>query len=302
LAWTYSFRLICQSRNAIKAIGAASQSPRLDAQVLLSHTLGVSRSWLLAHPESPLTASQHKAYWEAVQRRSGGEPLPYILGQWEFYGLEFTVTPAVLIPRPETELLVETALEWLQRNPEKRRLADIGTGSGCIAIALAAHVPDLQVFASDISIHALQVARQNIARNALAERIHLTQADLLSPYPLSPGSAGSALRFDLICANLPYIPADMLQTLAVGQWEPQAALDGGRDGLAHIHRLLADSRSRITPGGILLLEIEATLGDAAQRLVQELLPEAKQRLLPDYAGLDRLLVIESPPSAEQLAN
>src|SRR3972149_2769959 len=150
-----------------------SENPSLDAQVLLAQMLGQDRAWALAHLEAGLSAVQVQQWEQALARLESGEALPYVLGEWEFYGLKIALTPDVLIPRPETELLVETALSWLAANPKRRRAADIGTGSGCIAIALGVHVPDLELTASDISPRALDVARKNFLRYQLFDRVQL---------------------------------------------------------------------------------------------------------------------------------
>ena len=152
----------------------------LEAQVLLAHLLGRSRTWILAHPETRLTRAQDKALQHSLARLHAGVPLPYVLGRWEFFGLEFKLSPHVLIPRPETELLVEKAIAWLQTHPEQRLALEIGTGSGCIAIAIARHIPDVHIIASDISFEALLLARENARSHRVAERIAFLGADLFS--------------------------------------------------------------------------------------------------------------------------
>jgi release factor glutamine methyltransferase len=271
-----------------------SESASLDAQVLLAHFLGKPRAWVLAHPEAQLTGEQERALEQAVKRLQHGEPLPYVLGEWEFFGLSFQVTPAVLIPRPETELLVEQALKWLGARPkvlataaQQLCLADIGTGSGCIAVALASRLPGIQVLATDISEAALQVARQNARRHQAADHLHFLQADLLDA--IAPTSA-----FHLLCANLPYIPHETLIRLPVYKQEPTLALDGGADGLQWIDRLLNAARSRLAPGGLVLLEIEASQGQSVPALARQAFPAASVRLLTDLAGRDRLVSIQLP--------
>ncbi len=155
-------------------------------------------SWILAHPAALLDEYQLERYETLTRRLESGEPLPYIIGHWEFYGLDFTLSPAVLIPRPETEMLVEHALHWLVEHPARRSILDVGTGSGCIAVSLALNCPDARILASDISLEALLVARQNVLRHGVSDRVQLLQCDLLPP---------TSLPFDLLCANLPYIPA-----------------------------------------------------------------------------------------------
>ncbi|MBN1145848.1 MAG: peptide chain release factor N(5)-glutamine methyltransferase [Anaerolineales bacterium] len=260
-----------------------SESASLDAQALLAHVLGASRAWVLAHPEAAITAGQARALEAALARLEAGEPLPYVLGRWEFYGLDFIVTPATLIPRPETELLVEQALAWLEAHPAPRRALDVGAGTGCIGIALAVNAPRLDVLASDCSLAALRVARGNAQRHGVATRVRFVQADLLPPV---------AARFDLICANLPYIPSAALAGLRVSRWEPGLALDGGQDGLALIRRLLQAAPTALAEGGLLLLEIEASQGAAARNLARGAFPAAEASLLRDLAGKERLLKMQ----------
>jgi release factor glutamine methyltransferase len=261
-----------------------TQTPLLDSQVLLAHTLGVARAWVIAHPEVELSQSQMHNLEFALARLERGEPLPYVTGTRDFYGLTFKITPDVLVPRPETELLVDKALEWLRAHPGRRLAADIGTGSGCIAVSLAYHLPDLVVIASDLSLAALRVAHQNITSYALESRVHCLAAHLLPRL---------RARYDLICANLPYIPASLLETLEVYRREPLLALDGGSDGLTLIRALLAEASRGLAPGGRLLLEIEASQGESALRLACSHFPGAQVTLLQDLAGLDRLIVIDA---------
>jgi release factor glutamine methyltransferase len=264
-----------------------SDTPRLDAQVLLAHLLSVSRAWVLAHPEVMLTPEHEKQLIAALARLESGQPLPYVLGEWEFYGLTFELTPGVLIPRPETELLVQQALEWLAQRPAPLLAADVGTGSGCIAISLAVHAPQLRLLASDLSWPALQVARSNLARHRVEGQISLLQCDLLPPL---------SVPFDLLVANLPYIPSSVLPGLRVSLSEPPLALDGGLDGLDILRRLLLAAAPGqlpgLAPGGLLLLEIEASQGQAALSLAHQSFPGAEIRLLPDLAGRDRVLYIQ----------
>jgi release factor glutamine methyltransferase len=260
-----------------------SETPGLDAQVLLAHILQRDRAWILAHPEHALSPGELDQLDQAEQRLAREEPLPYVLGHWEFYGLNYALSPDVLIPRPETELLVETALTWLQAHPEVRFAADVGTGSGCIAVALAANCPDLQIIACDLSLPALRVARQNAIHHNVADRIHLFQGDLLAP---------AAGPFALVCANLPYIPTRTLMDLPVADHEPRQALDGGPDGLVLVARLLDQLMSRLAPRGLALLEIEATCGAAALTATRRVVPEATIQIRKDLYGLDRLVCIE----------
>lgn len=269
-----------------------SETASLDAQVLLAHILEKPRAWVLAHPEAVLSSNQVSALDLALERLLNGEPLPYVLGEWEFFGLTFTVSPAVLIPRPETEGLVETALQWMKARPhllssslKNCLIADVGTGSGCIAIALAFHLPNIHILATDISTAALEIACANALRQKVASRIHLLQTDLLSSFPKQP-------LFHLVCANLPYIPQEVLPGLPVYRREPALALDGGPHGLKIIERLLIDARPRLAPGGLLLLEIETSQGQAVSSLAQDIYPSATVHLLRDLADRDRLVSIQ----------
>lgn len=266
-----------------RRLAALSETPYLDAQVLLSHILGQRRSWILAHPDPALTAQQRQDIDRALDRLENGVPLPYVLGRWEFYKLDFTLTPDVLIPRPETEFLVEKALAWLRQHPTRRRCADIGTGAGCIAVTLAAHVPDAHVTATDISPEALDVAEKNAHKHGVESRISFVGGNLMN------GLEGD---FDLICANLPYIPTPTLRTLDVYGREPTLALDGGPEGLRLIQTLLKQSPRHLTPGGILLLEIDSSHRREAKRLAQTAFPAADVHIHPDLAGYDRLLSIQ----------
>jgi release factor glutamine methyltransferase len=267
---------------ASRALAAVSETASLDAQVLLAHVTGCTRAGLLARPEADLDEESQRKLDSALHLLQSGLPLPYVLGEWEFYGLSFRVTPDVLIPRPETELLVETAIDWLCAAPDRRRSADVGTGSGCIAVSLAAHVPDLQVAASDVSPAALAVARENAARHTVNDRIVFTEGDLLTPVP-------GAL--DLICANLPYIPTETLHSLSVYGKEPDLALDGGPDGLALIRRLITQAREKLLPGGLMLMEIEERQGKVVHDLAREAFPDARVGVIKDLAGRDRVVKV-----------
>ena len=261
----------------------STDTPSLDAQVLLAHVCGRDRGWILAHPEYTLDPEETLRLADGLAQLMAGVPLPYVLGSWEFYGLDFKVTPQVLIPRPETELLVDTALKWLQARPERRKAAEAGTGSGCIAISLAVNLPDLEFTVTDISPPAAAIARENAVRHQVASRVRVLVGDLLEDLP-GP--------FDLIAANLPYIPSQTLRQLPVFRREPVLALDGGEDGLDLIARLIEQSAQKLSPGGITLLEIEAGQGAQSQALAAEHFPKAVITVLRDLAGLDRLLTIQ----------
>jgi release factor glutamine methyltransferase len=261
-----------------------SEIPVLEAQVLLAYILDRPRSWVVAYPEITLNPEQSAELESRLVRLETGEPLPYVLQRQEFFGLEFSLGPQVLIPRPETELLVEQALAWLRANPGCRLALDVGTGSGCIALALAMNLPELHVLASDISVGALKQAQENLRRYALQAQVELILADLI-PAIRKP--------VDLICANLPYIPSNELAKLEVRRWEPRLALDGGPDGLNLIRRFLVRAPSSLALGGLLLMEIEASQGQMVLNLARQSFPEAEIALLQDLAGRDRLVRIQN---------
>jgi release factor glutamine methyltransferase len=278
-------------RHVTQKLTPISESASFDAQILVAQAAGVTRSWILSHPEASLSPRQQEWLDSALDKLIHGQPLPYVLGKWDFFGLTYFVTPAVLIPRPETELLVEHALAWCRRRSlegvKSLRCADIGTGTGCIAISLLANLPaeDLirTLVASDISWEALQIARQNAAQHGVYERISWLHADLISAF--LPGS------LDLICANLPYIPKVSLQLLAVARHEPKLALNGGSDGLDKIRRFLEQASYCLNPGGLLLAEIETSQGKEVLKLAHTCFQEAAIDLIQDLAGNDRLLRI-----------
>ncbi len=265
-----------------------SELPELDAQIILAHVMGHPRSCLLAHLETPLSPLQIDQTKEAVSQYQAGTPLPYIVGHWEFYGLDFNITKDVLIPRPETELLVEKAISWLRASPERRTVADIGTGSGAIAVTIAMHLPDAHILATDISREALKVAKHNAEKFHVHHKIDFLQCDIL-PQHIDPLPTDS--HFDLICANLPYIPTETLHTLPIYGSEPTLALDGGADGLDLYRRLLKLAPDWLAPNGKILLEIEATQGMKALSLAYDTFSDMNIQLHQDLAGHDRILEI-----------
>lgn len=265
-----------------------SDTPALDASVLIAHIIHKPRTWVMAHPELTLTTEQQKELDGSLARLESGESFPYVLGHWEFFGLDFEVTPDVLIPRPETELLVEKAIAWLQESPVRRTIADVGTGSGAIAVSIAVNVPHARILATDISHKALEVAQKNATKFDVIDRIDFVQCDLL-PSPIA--SLPTELHFDLICANLPYIPTLTLHKLPIFGREPTLALDGGADGLDPLRRLLNIAHEWLAPHGLILLEIESTRGIQALNLACDMFSEASIHLHQDLAGQDRLLEI-----------
>lgn len=258
--------------------GRGIDSPRLDAELLLADTLGLDRVGLYLNFERPLEAEELAAYRERVRRRAAREPLAYILGRTEFWSLPFKVTPEVLIPRPDTELLVEAALQRVTAAP---RILDVGTGSGALAIALVHECAGGTATAIDISPAALAVAAENAHGNGVAERITFIQADLAT-LPAGP--------FDLVVANPPYIPTGDLATLMpeVRDFEPRLALDGGADGLA-AYRALAGQVNRVLAAGGWLL-VEVGIGQAGE--VQALFAAAgltELFIARDLAGIERVV-------------
>ncbi len=265
-----------------------SDTPDLDASVLIAHVINKPRTWVMAHPELTLTNKQQTQLNESLMRLEKDEPFPYILGHWEFFGLDFEVTPDVLIPRPETELLVEKAIVWLQESPVRRTIADIGTGSGAIAVSLAANVSDTDILATDISAKALQVAKRNAEKLGVSRNIEFVECDL---FPDKDTFVNNHLPFDLICANLPYVPTETLSHLSIFGREPTVALDGGEDGLHLFRRLLNIAPDWLAPNALILLEIEATLGIQVLNLACDMFGQAEIHLHQDFTGRDRLLEI-----------
>ena len=265
---------------------AGCDTPYLDAEVLLAHVLTQNVTWLVGHRDTGLTAAQVQLFSEYVTRREKREPVAYIVGHKEFFGLDFTVSPEVLIPRPETELLVEEAIQLLAAK-EAPTIADVGTGSGCIAIALACHIPGATINAIDISPAALKVAQQNASRHHVANRINFSTGNLLAPLKKS---------VDLIISNPPYVDHGYLcagTTMPeVSQFEPRIALNGGSTGLNVIQALLAQSQEKLVSNGTLLVEIGYDQGERVLNLARLYFPEARLSIKPDLAGLDRILIVQ----------
>lgn len=258
-----------------------------EARLLLAKALGVSQSYLLAHRDERLAAATLTNYSSFLQRAEQGEPIPYILGTAPFFNLEIRVNPAVLIPRPETEQLVELVVKWVRQHVSiSPSLVDVGTGSGCIAIALAQQLPQAAITAVDISPTALTLAQENAQTNRVSERIQFHLGHLLSPINGSP---------HLIVANLPYIRDDEWTLLddGVKSYEPALALRGGADGLMLIEELLAQTQTKLASGGAIFLEIGWQQGAAATQLAQRHFPGASVQCLQDYAGQDRFIVIQT---------
>jgi release factor glutamine methyltransferase len=253
----------------------------LEGELLLRKALDLSRVKLYQSLENELSPGQEEGLWHLVERRLKGEPTAYITGHREFYGLDFFVDPRVLIPRPESELLVEKLLV-LAQNRIAPVIADIGTGCGAIAINLALNLPQAKIYASDISAPALEVALVNCQKHGVANRIHLLQGDMLEPLPET---------VDFIVANLPYVKKTELDARG---FEPALALDGGTEGIEKIRQLCHQLASKLHPGGYLLLEIGQGQKEAVVNLLLSLFPLAKIEIMSDLGGIDRLVSMLLP--------
>ena len=269
---------------------AATQIARRDAEALLGHVLGRDRAWVFAHPEAVLGEQELGTLRHLVQRRAAHEPLQYLTGVQEFYGLKLQVTADTLIPRPETELLVEQVLAWAAQQPNRLRLLDVGTGTGAIALALAAHLPQAEIVACDVSAAALAVARQNAERLGLGSRMRFVESDLLAAF-----AAGTAL--DAIVSNPPYVATGDAAGLQrdVVDYEPHLALFAGEDGLEVYRRLIPQARLALRPGGLLALEF----GFGQQQALAELLVGwSEVGFVKDYAGIPRVALAWCAAGAE----
>lgn len=260
---------------------------RIEAELLLMHALGIQRAELYARLAEPLPSAVGDKFEALVERRLRHEPAAYILGRHEFYGVELYVDSQVLIPRPETELLVETALVFVERRFGKEQpcsIVDTGTGSGAIAIVLALHLPRARIYATDASSGAIDVARLNCSRHGVQGRVGLLMGDLLEPL---------SQRVDVIVANLPYVKdADIPQLMPeIRDFEPVAALAGGADGLDKVRLLLAQSKGHLLPRGAVMLEIGLGQAEEAVSIAARHFPESKVDLLKDFAGIERVLRI-----------
>lgn len=264
------------------SVGPHPERAQQDAELLLRHLLKTSRSWMLANLDTELLGTSWESYYDLLQRRYKGEPIQYILGETEFYGLPFCVAPGVLIPRPETEHLVEKVLQLAAEIPQRNlRIADIGTGSGAIAVALAHGLPEARIFATDLSLEALAIARKNAQCNQVAQRITFLEGDLLAPL------AGE--QFQIIASNPPYVPLADRDSLSVEvrEFEPHSALFAGDDGLEIYRRLIPGARELLASGGWLALEI----GYGQQAAITSLFDSARYRevdFVPDYQGIPRV--------------
>jgi len=259
-------------------------SSRMNAETLLLFVLGCDRAYLYAHPERKLTGDEENRYNATITERSTGKPTQYITGHQEFWGLDFIVSPAVLIPRPETEHVIETALE-LAKTQRFEKIADIGTGSGCIAVALAGEFPAAEMTGVDISAEALEIARANAARHQFEKRIAFLESDLLAALPKE--------HFDLVVSNPPYVgesEADKVQR-QVREFEPKVAVFSGTVGMDIYRRLIPQARAALVPGGWLVME----MGYSSEQLVRDLLTDWDNlRVTHDLQGIPRVIAAQKP--------
>ncbi len=271
------------------------ESARLDAELLLGKALGYPREKLYLNYKMVLGIPVKDLYCSLLERRARREPLCYIIGRREFWSLDFYITPEVLVPRPETELLVEVTLGLAKKLDKNHpiKILDLGTGSGDIAVSLAKALVDVEIWATDLSARALEVARVNVLRHGVEEKIHFLQGDAFGPV------RGHLKFFDLVVSNPPYVRQRELKNLPpeVRDWEPQLALDGGADGLDFYRRIMEETHLYLADGGFLALEIGSDMGAEICRLVSNSIGcFSAPQVYQDYAGRDRVVVAQKLPS------
>ena len=272
---------------ALRALFPTLSDPN-DSLLLVSRLLAVSKASLLARDDVALTDADQQKLGTAASQLAAGLPLPYVLGEWDFFGRSFTVNPDVLIPRPETEMIIELALQWLKEHPTRQpSILDVGCGTGIIPITLSLEVASARCVAVDISESALKVASQNAHRLGCETRVQFIRSDLLAHCALIAEEA------TILTANLPYIPTATLKGLEVNGKEPTIALDGGEDGLDRIKALLKQIHALRKPPPLILLEMEARQGPALLHIARSLFPRATAKVHQDLAGHDRVLEIRS---------
>jgi release factor glutamine methyltransferase len=271
-------------RQGASRLSPRSSSPRLDAEVLLAHLLGIGRASLLAHSTSLVDAEMLSQYDALIERRYKGEPIAYLTGHKEFYGLDLHITPDVLVPRPETESAVEACLEVIPIG-ETSQLADIGTGCGAILVAICKQRPLVKAFGTDISPAAIEVAAHNCRYHGIEHQANLLVGHLLQPLPG---------RVNVIVANLPYVaPGEAAEDVAT--WEPQVAVfGGGDDGTALIREFLTHAPDYLLPGGTVVMEVAHSQGKIVSELARAAFPGARVEVRKDLAGYDRIVVIKTP--------
>lgn len=262
-----------------------SESARLDAELLTAHSLGLRRLDLYLQHDRPLREEELEPIRALLRRRAAGEPVAYLVGEREFYGRAFRVTPAVLIPRPDTETLIEAALRWARAQPRTAlRVADMGTGSGCIAVTMAAELPDAQVIASDVSRQALDVARDNAQRLGVDDRVSFVEGEWAQPLR-------EHAPFDMLLSNPPYVTAAEVEELAadVRNYEPHTALTAGDDGMQAYRALLRDAPALVAQAGYVALEVDPRRAEQVATLVGEAFPRAQVRRIEDLTDRDRVV-------------
>ncbi len=257
------------------------EEAHLEGEVLLRHALEIDRTGLYSELDRKLSTEQEEKFWHLIQRRLSGEPTAYIIGHREFYGLDFYIDHRVLIPRPETELLVEEAIKLAQART-MAAIADIGTGCGAIAISLALNLPRIKIYASDVSADALEVARTNCRKHGVSHRVRLLQGDMLEPL-LEP--------VDLIVANLPYVTEQEVLRSKLADFEPRLALDGGADGLDKINQLCGQFIDKLNPKGCILMEIGQGQSRAVTSLMRSCFSAASVEVIPDLGGIERVVCL-----------
>ena len=272
-----------------RLLGAGIDSARLDAELLLGCALGMSREELMIAATRKVSVDESDRYEDLLRRRLNREPLAYITGQQEFWSLGFLVSGDVLVPRPETETLVERALKHLAtiNNREAPRILELGTGSGAIAVALASELPQAEIVATEIAPAALQIARRNASRNGVSNAIRFLQGDLFTALDQELEK-----DFDLILSNPPYIPRGEIAHLEaeVNRWEPRAALDGGVDGLDFYRRIIEEAPGYLRQGGAVAVEIGAAIGSLVLALFRNNPAYGDTRVYQDYSGRDRVVI------------
>ena len=272
-----------------RLLGAGIDSARLDAELLLGCALGMSREELIVAARRKLSVAESDRYEDLLRRRLNREPLAYITGQQEFWSLGFLVSGDVLVPRPETETLVERALKHLAtiNNREAPRILELGTGSGAIAVALASELPQAEIVATEIAPAALQIARRNASRNGVSNAIRFLQGDLFTALDQELEK-----DFDLILSNPPYIPRGEIAHLEaeVSRWEPRAALDGGVDGLDFYRRIIEEAPGYLRQGGAVAVEIGAAIGSLVLALFRNNPAYGDTGVHQDYSGRDRVVI------------
>jgi release factor glutamine methyltransferase len=286
-AWTIG-ELLKVSADYLKQKGI--DSPRLSAEILLAHQLHLTRVKLYLQHDQPLTEQEVEGYRALVRRRLSREPVQYITGTQEFWSMEFIVNPSVLIPRPETEVLLEQAVLLRRENPnlqaEGVALLDLGTGCGALAVALAREFGKASICATDLSEEALKVARRNAERLGVKDRIDFKCGDWFTPF------AGKTTRFDMILSNPPYIAAEAMESLSpeVRDHEPRSALDGREQGMVHINRILREAAGYLVPGGWILMEMDPEQTPKAVRIIEETGQFTEHRRIQDYSHRYRMVM------------